>query len=105
MGYILPITQYTYVNYHARMLESRKSPYYIDSTYKVMFNKIQNNRQSLYEKTENEIENNQDTNQLDKSETKSLQQVTLNVPRNSHVMNTTEETALTGKGKWINQKV
>ena len=48
MGYILPITQYTYVNYQARMMDSKKSPHYIGKPYKVVFNKIQQNHPDTY---------------------------------------------------------
>lgn len=40
MGYILPITHYTYKNYQNRMKEKKESPHFIGSTYKVVFHKI-----------------------------------------------------------------
>lgn len=37
MGYILPITHYSYINYEHRMRKSDKSPHYIDKPSKVVF--------------------------------------------------------------------
>lgn len=36
MGYILPVTQYEYINYQKRMTEAKKTPYHIDRLHKVI---------------------------------------------------------------------
>lgn len=48
MGYILPITNHSYVTYHYRMLASRSSPHYIGKPNKVMFPIIQQNQNEFY---------------------------------------------------------
>ncbi len=40
MGYILPVNHYTYQNYQNRMMEPKKSPYYVGAPFKVEFYKI-----------------------------------------------------------------
>lgn len=37
MGYILPITHYSYINYEHRMRKSEKSPHHVDKPFKVVF--------------------------------------------------------------------
>ena len=39
MGYILPVTPYTYANYHYRMAE-KNQPHQINAPYKVVFHEI-----------------------------------------------------------------
>ena len=48
MGYILPITNDSYVNYHYRMLASRSSPHYIGRPNKISYPIIQQNQNDFY---------------------------------------------------------
>lgn len=37
MGYILPVTHYSYINYGHRMRKSKESPHHIEKPFKVVF--------------------------------------------------------------------
>ncbi|MYL59403.1 hypothetical protein GLW20_17985 [Virgibacillus halodenitrificans] len=39
MGYILPVTNYQYSDYHARMTERKRKPFYIEKPFKVVLEK------------------------------------------------------------------
>lgn len=101
MGYILPITQHEYVNYHSRMIESKKSPHHIGEVYKVSFNKIEGDGHNPYTERQNveEIEEEEGVRE----------RVTTNVNRGSrgHRYYVDQETnaLLTGKGQRMNLQV
>ncbi|AIF45225.1 hypothetical protein [Virgibacillus sp. SK37] len=39
MGYILPVNNYQYSDYHARMTERKRKPFYIEKPFKVVLEK------------------------------------------------------------------
>lgn len=83
MGYILPITHYTYNDYHRRIIKENRRPHYIDAPHRVNFYKI--NREFDDEKTFNDI--------LKEKERELL------------YISAGEKAALTGKGNMINKKI
>lgn len=102
MGYILPITQHTYINYHARELEDGKSAHHIDAVYKVMFNKIQSDGHNPYDNNNYELEEVEKTEEEIKSPHHS---VTQHERETSYFIDKETKAGLTGKGKWMNQQV
>lgn len=99
MGYILPITQHTYVNYHQRMIESKKSPYYIGELPIVTFNTIEGDEYDPYtqrQKIEESEEKEEESQQHDQS----------NLLRGSrghrYYVDSETNALLTGKGQQMN---
>lgn len=103
MGYILPITQHTYINYHARLLEDEKSPYHISATYKVMFNKIQGDAHDQYKHNQPKVEHTSDIEEDEVINPK--HQVTQSTRSDSYLIDKTIKANLTGKGNWVNQQI
>lgn len=83
MGYILPVTHYTYQNYQRRIIKDNRSPHYIDAPHRVTFYKINHNF-------------NEKTTFYDvlKEKERELFQITKG-----------EKAELTGKGKMINRRI
>jgi|SRR5690625_3557966 len=102
MGYILPITQYTYVNYHARELKDKKSVHHIGETYKVMFHTIQGDEHNHYDNNYNELEDREETEEEIMSHN---HQVTRHERKSSYFIDKDTKASLTGKGSWMNQQV
>lgn len=100
MGYILPITQHTYINYHARMLESKKSPYYIGELYKVSFNTVHDDEHNPYNEGQwYEVQDEKQTMHASKRHhPRSSQMSRYNVDQETKAL-------LTGKGKLLNEQV
>ncbi len=102
MGYILPITQHEYVNYHARMIESKKSPHHVGEVYKVNFNKIEGDRHEPYTKHQN-IE------EVEEEEREVRERGTKNFNRGSrgqrYYVDQETNALLTGKGQRMNLQV
>lgn len=106
MGYILPITQYTYINYQARMLEGEKSPYYIDATYKVTLNKIQGDGHDQSKQNQYEVDESEEIDKMKGDEVlESEHQDAPFIRRNSYIIDKATKAILTGKGNWMNQQV
>lgn len=82
LGYILPITQYSYINYSYRMQENDDRPHYVDKSFKVIFDQKSNDMQN---------------------ETRE-QMLSNHFERNINV-DLEEKVELTGKGKYVNVKV
>ena len=102
MGYILPITQHTYVNYHARELEDKKSAHHIGAAYKVMFNKIQGDEHNPYD---NHYDKFEEVEEMGEENIKSNHQVTRHDRKSSYIIDKDTKASLTGKGSWMNQQV
>lgn len=82
MGYILPITQYSYINYSYRMQKSDDSPHYVDKPFKVIFGEAS---EDMYQARQQYVSSN-------------------HFERSIHVERE-EKSELTGKGKYVNVKV
>lgn len=50
MGYILPITHYSYINYEHRMRKNEKSPHFVDKPSKVVFNSGNSDIENAYDR-------------------------------------------------------
>lgn len=102
MGYILPITQYTYMNYHAREIKDKKSVHHIGATYKVMFHKIHDNERPPYNNLFNIAEK---AEEKEGETTKSVHQMTRHERKDNYIIDKATKARLTGKGSWMNQQV
>ncbi|HLR70342.1 MAG TPA: hypothetical protein VK085_02795 [Pseudogracilibacillus sp.] len=87
MGYILPVTHYTYQNYHSRMVERKKNPHYVEAPFKVRFHKIDDTYD--FNKRKN-------FHTILKEKKKQLE---------PDLIAEREKTVLTGKGRNINQQI
>lgn len=88
MGYILPITHFTYNNYHYRVNHYKKSPHHVGATYKVIFHKI-NNTYDLHEK----------------NPTYKRREEEVKIPLQYLKINPIQKAELTGKGGQINEQI
>lgn len=102
MGYILPITQYTYMNYHAREIKDKKSVHHIGATYKVIFHKIQDSERPPYNNHYNIVK---EIEEKEEETTKSIHQMTRHERKDNYIIDKATKASLTGKGSWMNQQV
>lgn len=86
MGYILPVAHYTYQNYHRRLIDKKKDPYYVEAPYRVGFYKIKDDRFNHHQSFQDILEE------------KERQLAALHVDAK-------EKATLTGKGKTINERI
>jgi len=84
MGYILPVTPYTYTNYHYRITDKHQ-PHQINASYKVIFHKIEEmydfHKKNYYPKANK------------------MKEGTKTVPLHSFQVDEKTRVKLTGKGK------
>ena|SRR5690625_4670628 len=100
MGYILPITNHSYVNYHYRMLASRSSPHYIGEPNKVTYPIIQQDYNDFYKQFQlHQIDQYQDESEETNRDSSPVNKKT------DHIIDQQAEALLTGKGIMLNERV
>lgn len=100
MGYILPITNHSYVNYHYRMLASRSSPHYIGEPNKITYPIIQQGHNDFYKQFQpHQIEQYQDESGETNRDSSSVNK------KRHHIIDQEVKALLTGKGIMLNERV
>lgn len=98
MGYILPITQHTYQNYHYRMLESKSSPHNIGKLYKAVFQTVQREKEEFHNHSVQE-------EQLETFTKEKVTPFSQRQLRDHYYVEQQEKAEMTGKGGVMNRQV